>query len=614
MAATNSLSGSSDANTYSVNHTLLAFSSSTAAADFTLPKTGQLGGVGSPVEVDCGKAFVIVNETLDTTYGISEVTWSFDFFSPLTPITTVSGGSLTIIDNYGNGFASFLRDISKKLGVAETCITFVLLTNFTQGFDSTVKPDKATPAKPLIFNLVDISGGHQQTLSNTFNMNFMLLYNSVGQMPMTTTLNQFTITNSENSPAKSVPTSTNGKPEILSRKEEDKKKKNARDERMQKSQPMRTLGELFNGFKAELKEMRFEHKAQLQEFLSIVRPSNVKKIKTPSAKSAKSGSGLDIDFDVTLDVAFANYPIDNRNLMTEQVEVDQNTTGISSITIPAGYNLFDAIDVLMKTSKAVGKDAKNGFGYKVAVTSGYDCEGILRNHVGIRRYQIPHNEMGDKDTATNAVSKQNDSAGEAITIEFNYLNARTYGDGDNNVFHVTYASTTSTEATVMEEDADNLNDDPVFSSSQREAISFERSDTNVFTKSGFSGIRAPADPENYGLESAAMGALVDSLKHRFSLGQNTLTTLEVHGSPNLYSDLARNPKKVIEGKVDGASYFRFPEFHPMYVKLKIKLFGNTDGSPEWYHTYHYHLAGVTNNIFGGQFTQTLRLLSTDDSI
>lgn len=597
-------------NLYSTVHILLAFNNTTAAASYKLPDE-PLGKAGEELtNVSCGKGFIVINELNDFQYSIPQLDWSFDFFSPSTPNTTVAGGSFVVTDATGDQFPSFLRKIAKKLGVAETKITFVLLTRF---IENTIirETDNFLPLKPLIFTLIDSSTGYRSGMANMFTFNFTLMYNTLAQMPLSAGLNQFTITNSENSPAKSVPSTSSASVGILSRAEEDKLKKNPRETRLAQSRPMRTLKELFAGFEAELKEMRYEHKAQIQEFLSVVRPTGIKKIKAPKPQRTKAGSGLAIDYIVDLDPIFSNYPIDNRNLMTEQVEISQRSAGLQSLTMPAGTSVYDAVDALMKTSSKVGKDARNGYGYKTSVTAIYDCEGVMRNTISIRRYRIPRNKQDIVDTGVNAESKANPT----VTLELNYLDTK---DGTD-VFNVTSMSSTSTDANVMEEDTDNFRDDAAFSSSQREAVSFERSDTADFMKSGFSGYRVQANPVNCGAESAVDASYVDTLRHRFTLAQNTMTNVRMMGNPSIYNDIARNPVQCAEKQADSPALFKFPEFYPMYVKLMIRLNkrdkDNHDSQlTNWYHTYHYHLSGVSNSISNGVFIQELRLLSTDDTI
>lgn len=593
--------------TYEVRHTLLAFSNTDAACSFKMPTYG-VGECGTEIKVQDGKCYVVVNELEDPSYFIKDLNWSFDFFSPVSPNTTISAGDLTISDTRGNQFPSFLRRIAKQLGVAETRISFYLQTVFV-GREYEKESAETVTAKPLIFNLVDTSTGFHQNMPNMFTFNFVLMYNTMSQLPQYSLLNQFTVTNSENSPAKSVPAPSNVNLGIMSRAEENAAKTVERNKRLKKSAPMRSLKELFSGFEAELKDMRFAHRAQLQEFMSILRPSDKKKLKTPKQKRAKEGSGLPMDFKVTLEDKLAQYPVDNRNLLTEQVETKQSSPGIESLTMPPGSTIYTAVDELMKTSRRVGLEARDGYSYKVAVASRFDIEGVLHQAVGIRKYRIPLN--------TEKLDTGKDAEGKVETYELTYLDS---GDGSD-IFSLSTATSPSSGSAVLEEDTDNFNDDNAFTSSQREQVTLERAETDNFMKNSFSGLRAPTDPINYGAQSAVSAAYVDRLTYLQTVAQNTLTVVHIAGNPDLYSDLARNPKAVEAQRADNAKLFKFPEHYPMYLKLNIKLGSSqTEGfltgndETNWYHTYHYHLSGVTNSIRGGKFTQTLRLLSTDDVI
>lgn len=594
--------------TYQVRHVLLAFDNTDAACSFSLPND-SVGKCGDDIKnLTSGKGVVIVNEIEDASYVVKDINWSFDFFSPLNPNTTISAGDLTISDARGNQFPSFLRRVSKQLNVAETRLTFYLQTTFSGHHSGSAKEESFT-TKPLIFQMTDISTGFHTGLSNKFTMNFVLLYNTLAQLPQYTALSQFTITNSENSPVRSVPSSANLPSKIMSRKEEDALKRVEREKRMKRSSPMRSLKELFSGFELELKEMRFEHKAQLQEFMAVIKPDGRKKIKTPKQKRAKDGAGLPLDYFVKIDPVYEQYPVNNRNLMTEQIESKNTAAGIEALPVESGSTLFSAIDSIMKTSMKVGDDVTSGYGYKTVISSRFDIEGVLRNNILVQRYEIPKNKQGGKDTGINAASAVN-------PLQLSYL------DGETDVFYVAIATAPASDFNILEEDSDDLKDDSLFSPSQREQITFERSDSDNFMKSGYSGLRTVANPVNNGNESAVKSALVDSLRHRFNVVQSTLTIVGMSGNLQLYSDLARNPKMVMEQNADEAQLYKFPETHPMYLKLAIRIgtsqtAGHSTSKKDedyWYHTYHYHLSGVTNTITGGRFTQTLRLLSTDDSI
>lgn len=594
---------------YQVQHVLLAFSNTEAACQYSFPPffAGKCGDALTGLQ--SGSGYVIVNETKDPSYRIKDLVWSFDFFSPIASNTTISAGSFTIADARGNQFPSFLRRTAKRMGVAETRITFYLQTVFTGDVESTGTIEQYS-SKPLIFQITDTASGFRDKVANLFTFNFVFLYNTVAQLPQYSALSQFTVTNSENSPARSVPSPSVVNKGIVSRAEEDRLRSRERSARMERSRPMRNLEQLFNGFQAELKEMRYAHRAQLQELMSIIRPSEKKKLKTPKPKRAKEGVGLPIDYNVEIDERFSQYPVDNRNLISEQTEIKQNSAGIESITLPAGSTIYSAVDDLMKTASNVGRDIRAGLGYKTVVSTEFDAEGVMRNSIRVNQYQIPRNKEGVIDTGDNADSR-------VRPFELKYMD----GEESADVFSLSFASSPTVNFSILEDDADDIGEGKAFSSSQREQISFERSDTDDFMKDGYSGLRVTSDPVNGGLESSINGVAVDIHRHHMNIVQGTLSIAKIAGNPDLYSDLARNPRDVAEGRSSGARLFRYPEMHPMYLKLRVRI-GKTPVSADkgqndeeyWYHTYNYHLSGVTNSIIGGQFVQTLRLLSTDDAI
>ena len=601
----------SDLLAYEPRHILLAFDNTEAACNFVLPDK-PLGPAGTLLEkVSCGNGMVIVNELDDDSYIITDLTWSFDFFSPLSPHTTISAGTMVVSDSRGNQFPSFLRRVSNKLKLPQSSLTFYLVTMF-RGRDLDNSITKNYMTLPLIISLTDSASGFKDSAGNKFVLNFTFMYNTTSQLPNYSKLNQFTITSKDNNPSRTVPTTDSVKPEIMSRAKEDALKASSRKERIGRSVPMRTLKEVFAGFDADLNEMRFENKRQLQEFISVIRPSSVKKIKTPKAKRVESGKGLPISFKVNLDPYYENYPVDNRNLMTEQTETRQSTPGITSLTIPPGGSIYTAVETIMKLSSRVGDDVEAGYAFKIAVSCVTNCEGIVHNTINVFRYKLPKNKVGEPDTGPDKKgSVMLDIFGTPNTLELEHMNSSAGTD----VISLSYAMSPSSDIAILEEDSDDLTDDAIVASSQREQLTFERAKTG-----GFSGLRASTNPANYGLERAGKALLTDTLKHRFSLSQNTLTVVNIVGNPDLYSDIARNPLQVSKLQKGRPTMYQFTEFYPMYIKLKVKI-GNTmaygtvgDDEDYWYHTYHYHLAGVTSRITGGRFTQTLRLLSTDDAI
>jgi hypothetical protein len=590
---------------YEPKHVLIAFKDTVTASNFLTPPTG-VGKTGT--KVDGG--IVLVNELVDRSYSISRLTWSFDFFAAINSNTTISAGNFIVADSRGNQFPSFLRRVAKKLKLQETRITFwlqtslhgKLLDNFTSELIVT---------KPLIFNITDSATGFQEGLVNQFMFNFAMSYNTVGQLPNYSRLNQFTVTNSEGNPSKGIPTTDEMLPEILTRAKEDALNFQNRQNRINKSAPMRTLKSIFESFEADLKDMRFENKRQLQEFLAVIRTDHIKKIKTPKSK-VSTGKPLPIDFKVQLDKSYYDYPVDNRNLITEQTENRQVTAGICSITMPPISDVFSAVDSLMKLSGKVADDIENGKAFKVVMTSTTDAEGIVLNTIIIKPFIIPVNKQNVKDTGPDTDGTVLGADKKPQTLELQYMEGR---DGMD-IMGLTFSSIPSADMVILEDDSDDLKDDALSMSSQREQITFERR-----VESGFSGLRVAASPMNYGLQSGKRGVLHDTLRYRYVTHQNTLTIIDIVGNPDLYSDLARNPLKVASIASDSPKLYQFPEYYPMYVSVKVRI-GNTNsfGSKKiedeeyWYHTYHYHLTGVTNQISGGEFNQVLRLLSTDDAI
>jgi hypothetical protein len=586
---------------YQSKHVLLAFSNTVSASAFNVD-LHSLGKCGDPVKGVCGPAYVLVNETFDYAFRILSLEWAYNYFSPLNPNTTSCVGNFVIGDSKGNQFPSFLRDIAKKMGKKETDITYYLLTYFYGPEGTTLAPIQT---KPIIFSLTDISTGFGAGLVSMYSANFVMQHNTKVQLPTHSRMDQLTITNSKNMPNNAVPPTDSTDGRILSRREENAKSNPFRDSRIEKSIPMRNLDDLFAGFEAELNMLRFTHKRQLQEFIKILKPNYNKKIKIPKAEREKNGK-LPIKFKVLLENDYKQYPVDNRNLLTEQTETNQKINGVRSITAPPGSNIYDVVDLLMSYSTKVADDANNGMMYKVATTFVTNCDDEAEITILIKKYTVPFNKMGTKDTGP-------DPKGNVETLQLVYMD----GEEGYDMFKYSFAAAPAVDNIALEREEDALDTDFGGSAAQREALSLERS-----LEGGFAGLRSVPTQKYASKQYPSKMFKLEQMKNVNPLMQDTMTTISMVGHTSLYSDLIRRPTHVASENPDGPKLYSLPEYYPMYAKIKVRI-ANVKGREGdssmnhfeyWYHTYHYHVVGVKNIILGGSFVQQLTLLYADDQI
>lgn len=592
---------------YAVKHQLVAFEFTEAACK-TKVRTYNIGKVGTQIpKCYCGKAYIIVNELEDPTYFVNRLEWTFSYYSPIEQSSTALLGDLQITAQIGYEFPIFLANIAEKLQLSITHITFWLRTAFVcrrkDGGDDYIY------AKPLIFHASDFSYLIANDKAHIYSLQFMGTYNTFGQLPNFSAIHQMTITHKDGALHKEIP-----KPEaptcaIMTRAAEDAAKSSAREQRLEKSKPMKTLRDVFEAFELELKEQRFAHKRQLQEWLTNVRDGYVKKIEEPVQKK---GDELPLDFLVGF-ASTIEGGVNNRNIPWEQPEQGQDKPGIRSITIPPGLNIISAIDYLMKLSKQSGIMSADGGTWKTNICIVRRCGGKYDVFIQTNGAEIPKNQNDGKDTGPGK-----SAVGEALTFMFN-MEGTKFGDQDITHLHVHNIS--DINFAIMEEQVEEP--EAQYNYGSREQMTLERIPQKKYFKSQFSGIRSLSSPKNYGLESAEDAAKVDFSFYNRNRIQTSLNSVKIRGNLELYSDLCRNPWKVKNRDPENPHLYKFPETYPIYMRIfvRIPVDGAVLGQIDvenldnfYYHMKYMHALNITNVIEGSNFYQLIDLARTDDFV
>lgn len=441
---------------------------------------------------------------------------------------------------------------------------------------------------------------------NAYSINAMACFNTIGQLPTFADIHQMTITHKDGNLHKEIPKPLAPTCGIMSRAAEDAAKISARKTRLDKSKPMKTLNDVFDAFKMELDEQKYEHKRQVQEWASKIKDSWIKKIDPPKAKKAKTPS-LPIDYKIKLNGEYKGYPVDNRNMPNEQPEQDQTKPGIRSLTVRAGTTITKCIENLMKLSKKTGQDVTSGFSFKNNTSVYRKCDGNYEVTTLIEKYKIPRNETDGVDTGP--------GEGAVNPLEFEF---QKFGTSDSDILSVRMAVGTDVNFGVLETQVVDPEAETVLGG--REQFTFERIPQKEFFKTAFSGVRTLTNVSDFGVQNPGMTANVDFSLSDYVNSQTSILTVIIKGNSDLLSDLNRNPQKAANNSSDGPVLYAFPEYYPMYVKLKIYIKDESalgqdvpNGEPLfYYHTYYYHLAKVTSVIQGSNFVQELKLQRTDD--
>lgn len=585
---------------YSIKHLLVAFEFTESACKTRVPTFVGKSGEALPVS-HCGKNVIIVNENVDTKYSIPNLAWTFSYFSPLSTTTTAMVGNLQISSQLAGEFPMFMANIAETFQMSISHLTFWLRSTFICRRQD--GQEELLLAKPLIFHANDLIYQLGNTHTHIYNINFMATYNTFGQLPCFSGIHQMTVTHKDGALHKEIPKPEAPNAEILTRAAEDALKAEARTKRLEKSKPMKTLQDVLDSFQLELKEQRFAHKRQLQEWLDLVRtPGYVKKIEEVVQKK---GDELPLDYLLGLS-GNLQFEVDNRNMPWEQPEQAQDKPGIRSFNIPPGKNIVTAVDFIMKLSKQVGILAPEAT-WKTTLTICRRCGGKYDVFVVINQAEVAKNSMGaDTGPGKSAVDK-------ALVFTINEAGTE---DTDQTFLDV-YANS-DIDYGILEDIVEEDESEVVYGN--REQITYERIPQKKYFKSLFSGVRGLSDPKNYGLEHATEAAKIDYSLSRFKILQTTDSVMEINGNLHLYSDLCRNPWKVKNRDPDHPALYKFPETYPIYMKVRIRIdpVGTNIGqeqdpaSPEFYHTKHYHTHKITSVIDGSSFKQILHLARTDD--
>lgn len=442
---------------------------------------------------------------------------------------------------------------------------------------------------------------------NYLSMPMVALHDTKCQLPNYSNLYGITITNEGGNLHDTIPNPNPVIAQIIPRGEEDSAKSGARDERINLSSPMETIGDVMAGLQADLEGHNTIHRGQLQRWQSVIRDDFVDKL-DPNPEQEKE---IPVEYEIELNDGYDEYEIDNRNLPFEQPEQKQSSVGIRTIPTKVGEPISDTINRIMSMSTRVSDDVKDGFTYKL-VSTWRRVGDVVKYKISVNKCERPINENGGKDTGPGQ-SAVDDG------LEFIY---KTFENTD--VLSLKGRTAKNDALRVIEHNGVS-EDGRVSYGGDREGISADREPDVDFFMSGFSG------PRNFVKLNKTMG-----VEYPRDLGYTQLSRLPsqgtddsninimIQGNPELLSDLLRRPSDVANNADGNPYHYKKIERLPMYAKLKII---NVDGVedettpekeydiPEFHHNETYmHLYKVESFIESGAFFQRLTLKRRDQLI
>lgn len=615
--------------TYQVKHVIMGFRFSEDACTFDIK--GNVGVAGTLVGetpndpavsgTKCkGPGIVFVNELEDPTFVLYSAHTRWDFFSAKSPTTGTYAGTLYIQDRVGMLFADKLRSYQKILGMAVGHITFAWKTFYVGETENGQR--EVVTSNPMIFHVTSFAQSLSAQIGNMYVMNIVSSYNTFGQLPQFSKMFQTTLTHSDGNTQKDspIPDDTGSGSGIVSRQEEDRLKREARKIRLDKSKPMKNLGDIFNSFQAEMTEQGYANTTQIQEWQASVRQDYTKKLTPPEQYLPE----LPLKYTFKLEDKFNQYKVDNRNLPFEQPEQDQRLEGIRSIPFHYGTVLSNAINDVMMLSRSVSSDisSETPNGYRSTVTVLRDCSGQYNINTNVNSYIIPINREGGPDTGP---------GDGAIDGPLTYVYRDTEQKG-RDIRSISFRSDVTPLQKPLEQPTDGADDIGVVYGN-REQQSIQRaptSGTDFFTD-GYTGNRSTIAPFSIaGLENASSASVLKSHLTPSMVKQTTAYTLEIVGNPYIVNDINRNPIDVVNnvGHGDGSALWSYilydkVEHKPMYMHLTVYMradkpvsgTGSGEVDQTYYYKGHLHISTIeTKYTNKSGFTHTITALRTGDGV
>lgn len=588
----------SDLETYTTYHILVAFQYSEDAYSYNYRQ--EFGKNGTRFNAGCGEGMVLINELKDSNVSVTSASTEWSFFSPTDFRTSSYTGTIHLADRSSFFFTQCVKEFTVDMGMSITHLTFAWIPMFIGRRDASSTDETIRP-NPMFFHVSKFSQNVGAIAGRLYMFDIVGCYNSHGLSPQFNQLNHMTLNHKDGNTINSIPTPTAPSSGIKSTMEEDAAKLRARQSRLQKAKYMKNVQDACASLEANLNDQKNDHKRQLQRFMALIRNDYSEKI-----PEMRRGDPLPIDYGIKVSDYYKNKKLDNMNLPFEQVEVDQSSFGLSTITIPANNTIHNALSTIMRMSKDIGRDHSKlpVKTYKFTTVTKRKCDGKYLIHTNVNDYVSPYN--GEPDSDSPDTSPGNGLVSRAI--EYTYQDLGGTLSEDNTILGITYTSTPPFSLKPIEIVSDAPDTQAVFG--DREPVSLRRaSDYSSFFENAYSGIKAfRGNMIDNGLQNSEAAKAIAA----FNPHQQTSYTLTVVGNPHLLSDINRNPQDVIDMNPANAIIYKNVEFEPMYIKLKVYLAGDrlVRNQGAFYYEGMLHIYKIVNVFTPGSFTQMVHCART----
>lgn len=557
---------------YSYHHILCACKTTAAAESLAGTLTEDLrdtiGAVQDPENIKVQNDYVVVlNGFKDGEAFIKNASWE-TIFAPNSSkhnryITTTMAleGEMTIVEPKGFSFLETINNVSKKLNVDTTNITWALKTVFVgYKIDNTV--EYIANLKPLIFMMYDLQGKFDVTGSEYY-LNYIGVANGSAKLPCYNSVAPISIS---------------------------------------------------AGAGATMKDVMGELVTQINEKYN----KEVAAMKERAAKKDLQLEGRTIKYDIVLPPEYLSYPVDNI-VVSQRGNVD--TSG--NITFPKDSNIERMIHTVLRSSKKINEDAAQAKGTVDRIFKTYsettfegDDTGSMTVTFYVKPYDVPKatSETSLNNGETNAIEYEYMYSGGNVDI-LDFDIKMEFGMGFLQMLTV---NNPLQNTNPIEGEADNTQESLSISTSGTTGSTSNPDNTKKQIVSV--GTLYPSKKFDElltkGVENNADAAAFDLLLSKHSQLETLESKVKVLGNPLVLGDLNILPSELGTNGPVGSTAFAKWLLGPPLVKIDVYVPANPNSlvvtdqfrKQFWYRGF-YQVISTRHTFDQGMFTQEHDMIS-----
>ena len=557
---------------YSYHHVLCACKTTAAAESLagSLPEElrDTTGAVQDPENIQVKNDYVVVmNGFKDGEAFIKNLSWE-TLFAPTSKkhnryITTTMAveGEMTIVESKGFSLLETINNVSKKLNVDTTNITWALKTVFV-GYKADNAVEYIANIKPLIFMLYDLQCKFDVSGSEYY-VKFIGVANGSAKLPCYNTVAPISI---------SV------------------------------------------GAGATLKDVMGELVTQINDKYN----KEVDAMKERAAKKGMQLEGRTITYDIKLPPEYESYPVDNI-VVSQRGNVD--TSG--NITFKKDSNIEQMIHSVLRTSKKVNEDAAQSKGtvdkiFKTHSETTFegDDTGTMTVTYYVKQYEVPKatSEESVNNGKTNAIEYEYlYSGGNVDILDFDLK--MEFGLGFLQMLTV---NNPLQNTNPVEGDPANTKESQGFDTggTTSKAANDDNTEKNIVSVGTLYPSKKFDELLTKGVENNADAAAFDLLLSKHSQLETLESKVKVLGNPLILGDLNVLPSDLKKNGPVGSTAFAEWLLGPPLVKIDVYVPANPNAlvvtdqfrKQFWYRGF-YQVISTRNTFYMGVFTQEHDMIS-----